>query len=165
MSSGWLTGKESLRVSGFFLVLVVVIGCVVLLQLSARTDPRKLAKFVRIGGAVLAGLAGLGLIIARRIGFAILLFMAAAWLTGLPVRLPGFGFGHRRSSGSYSNSAPPGGMTRARALEVLGLEAGANREDIRRAHKVLMQKLHPDHGGSTHLAAEVNAAKDFLLGE
>ncbi len=57
----------------------------------------------------------------------------------------------------------PGGMSRAEAYEVLGLPEGAGAEAIIRAHRALMKKFHPDHGGSTALAARVNQAKDVLM--
>jgi len=56
-----------------------------------------------------------------------------------------------------------GTMTRREAYETLGLQEGASAEEIIRAHRTLMKKFHPDHGGSTGLAARVNQAKDVLM--
>lgn len=59
--------------------------------------------------------------------------------------------------------ARAGTMSEDEACQLLGLAKGASREEVARAHRSVMKTAHPDHGGSTDLAARVNEAKDVLM--
>ena len=67
--------------------------------------------------------------------------------------------GTRRSSTGPSSS----GMNEDEARAVLGVGPNVTREEIIGAHRRLVQRFHPDRGGSDYLAAKLNAAKDLLL--
>ena len=69
-----------------------------------------------------------------------------------------------RRSTARAASPPPGQppMTEAEAYRVLGLAPGASLEEVRTAYRRLMKRVHPDLGGSSALAALLNAAKEIL---
>ena len=73
--------------------------------------------------------------------------------------------GWRSEGGSEEAGAAgdDGAMMERRALEILGLEPGADEQAIKAAHRRLMAQVHPDRGGSAWLAAQLNAAREYLL--
>jgi hypothetical protein len=74
---------------------------------------------------------------------------------------------HESRQQEAQRGEPPGWdgkMNRADALEVLELKEGATRQEINAAYSRLMQKVHPDLGGSTFFAKQLNAARKTLLG-
>ena len=135
------------------------------LGMFARADITSIKRFgvwvVAIGGLSLAALlffTGRGATAIAAL--AMLGPLVWSWMAKPGASRPNFG----RPGFAGPNLVHPGAMTRAEAYDILGLEPGARETDIRAAHLRLMQAAHPDHGGSTWLAARINQARDTLLG-
>ena len=92
---------------------------------------------------------------------------SAAVLEAYLDRTQGEAWREAAAEGGAGPRAPAGAgaMSQEEACNILGLEPGASRAAVREAHRRLMQKVHPDHGGSNYLAAKINQAKALLLGE
>lgn len=65
--------------------------------------------------------------------------------------------------GSRRTRAAMVDLAEARAL--LGVDDKATLEDIQKAHRRLIARVHPDTGGSAELATRVNDARDALVEE
>jgi hypothetical protein len=149
-----------------------------LLKSFARSDRRYLAMILTRIGRTLGGV--LALAVAGYVGVRGDLFVAVplavfglSLLGWQPARELAAAFFDRRyvRRGEHEGDAaaeryapvPSGKMPEQEAYQILGLQPGASADDITRAHRGLIKKLHPDQGGSTYLAARVNEAKDVLL--
>ena len=86
--------------------------------------------------------------------------LAGLWPIGVGLYRMRYGEKKKQSPGPQPANTP---MTRAEALEILGLDAGADVDAINDSYRRLMQKVHPDHEGSEWMAAKLNAARDLLL--
>jgi len=149
----------------FLLGFLVLLAVLLLSRWVAAAHPARLVKAVRWTLIVLV-VAALGAIAwAGR-------FLLAAYV--LPFLIPALirgglgGLGRRAPGGAPGGREQarrsPGGMSREDAYAVLGLAPGASDTAIREAHRRLMAKVHPDRGGSDYLAAQINRARDVLLG-
>lgn len=71
------------------------------------------------------------------------------------------------SARENATAAPPprSDMTRDQARRILGLSTNATEQQVKEAHRRLMRRVHPDRGGSSQHAAQINRAKDVLLGD
>jgi len=157
-------------------VVVLVLGLWAVNAFS-KADPKQAARLVRgLGGVAVLVFAGF-LLLRGEIGLAIPAGLIGLGLLGwvsvrprdlftayFDRRAPGWREYAQGNAGAAGSRPPSGGkMTEEEAYQILGLQSGASAEDIARAHRTLMKKLHPDQGGTTYLAARVNEAKDVLL--
>jgi hypothetical protein len=124
-------------------VVLVLVGRQIRTRDFARRLAPTLAALLAAIGAVAAGLRG-------------------EWIVG--VVLIGLALYLGRVAGART-AAPPvsGGISPVEARAVLGVGPGAGRDEIEAAYRRLILRTHPDHGGSSGLAAQLNAARDCLI--
>lgn len=125
------------------------------LRQAGRMTPQQSRRFARqIGGYVLFGVAAL-------------MGLRGNFMIAVPAFTIGAGLlGFNSLLGQPKTKSPPTPtiqIDKHQAYSILGLQPDASADDIRAAHKRLQRATHPDAGGSTYLAAQINAARDLLL--
>ena len=154
-------------------LLIAILGTALLLwykiKLAKPAERKKLVFWSILGalGGVLLLLAATGhlnLITAAIAGLFALAPRLLQYARYLPHIQRMFQQQGKPQGGEQRASTASGKMSAAQAYEVLGLKPGCSRDQIIAAHKRMMQKMHPDRGGSDYLAAQINLAKDVLLG-
>lgn len=144
-----------------FLTLGLIIGGFALFQYMRKAGPQDLARLFLTLVMLTLCIALLFLAVTERLPAA-LAVLGALW----PIAVTVWNHKRPRAAGTAqptSKIRPEIRMSREEALDLLGLKPGAPEVEIREAHKRLMLKVHPDHGGTDALAARINAARDTLL--
>ncbi len=150
-----------------FLALIAVFGMMWFLSWYKKAERAKRNRALM--SILLYGVAAalLILVITGRIPWLFALFSAAMpWLNRVLMVKQMWNRFNPNASGydqAQSHNRTADSISEADALEILGLEKGASQEEIIARHKKLMQKIHPDKGGSGYLASHINQAKDTLL--
>ena len=156
------------------IILIAVIGIALILWhkiTRSKGDERKKMVFwsiiVSLGVilAILAVTGHLNIITAAIAGLVALLPRAMQFARYLPL-INRLYQNNNQQHQQQAQTPPPGrqAMSPDEARKLLGLKPGHTKDDIIQAHRRMMQKVHPDRGGSDYLAAQINKAKETLLG-
>ena len=145
--------------------LVVLVTALTLARWYATADVKNLKRTLAWLGIGLLALAAAFLALTGRMGAALAALAGLMVWAGRIINLLHMG---RQFGGVFgAKRAPPGSsepqMTEEEAFRILGLAPGATADEIKAAHRRIIEQIHPDRGGSDYLAAKVNIAKDFLL--
>jgi hypothetical protein len=137
--------------------IFVLLGAAVLaILIWAGRSAGRAGNLLRLGSGLGAALAVVGAIVSGLRGG----WMISVAMLGLSAYLS---YRARGGASSASADGPRGGMSASDARSILGVGEQADRTEIELAYRRLMQRAHPDRGGSAGLAAQLNAARDRLL--
>jgi len=150
------------------ILILWILGIVIvalLLRLLLKRAPSNGKPFLLRAAVVVIVLVAIGLALRGLWPVAMSLF-GGLMVYGKPVLQA---FGLWQSIKGFNNPKPnkteasSGTMDAQQARQILEVNEDASDEEIADAHKRMMAKNHPDKGGSTYLASQINQAKDVLL--
>lgn len=144
-------------------MIFLILGCLVLLVLVAAGRAgrpmriRREWRFLSTAGGIVALVA------------AALMVIREQWIAGLVLLLIGLSLAGSARVNPRRRKAPPipprEPMSIEDARSILGVGPDATEAEIQAAYTRLMRLAHPDKGGTSGLAAQLNAARDRLLGK
>ena len=135
------------------MIYLAALAVLVLLVWAGRGGLRSLSRGgVRVAGGVLS------ILVLTAAG---VIALRGDWIVGLVLAVMSLGgmFAARARPATAQRST----MSAEEARSILGVGPNATPADIDAAYKRLMRMAHPDKGGTSGLAAQLNAARDRLI--
>jgi hypothetical protein len=149
------------------LAIIVIAVVIVVIRHIRRQPPQQRPRIILKYGLYLLAIIMLGLVVSGKVHW-----IAAAVAALLPavqklfytaIRFLPFLHHWQKNKRQQHADNSGGKMTLEQAKGVFGLTTIDNVEQVTKRHRELMQKMHPDRGGSDYLAAQINQAKDILI--
>ncbi len=137
-----------------FVFLLLGAALVAILVWAGRR-PSRAGHALRLGSGLVSALSAAG---------AIAMIMRGGWPYSLALlALSAYLAWRARAGAGAAQPLGPEPMSASQARSILGVGENADTAEIHAAYRRLMQRAHPDRGGSAGLAAQLNAARDRLL--
>lgn len=140
----------------------IALGCLVLGLLVGGAGMRAAGRFARQTWRPAAGVLAVAAFLAAAFFGVREAWLAAGVSAGLGAWLA---LGARRRPVLARRPVPPASrMSADEARSILGVGPEAGPDEVQSAYLRLMRRAHPDQGGTSGLAAQLNAARETLTG-
>jgi hypothetical protein len=139
------------------MIFILIGGVILALLVWVGRRPARMANWRRLPSALFAALAAVAAVASA---------VRGGWIASLVlVGVAAFLGQAARGASAAEPATRQNGISERQARAVLGVTTDAGDEEILAAYRRLIVRAHPDHGGSAELAAQINAARDRLLGK
>jgi hypothetical protein len=144
--------------------LLIVLGLLLAGAVFGGAGMRRLGRWTGQAAGRWRPGAGIGALLLLFVGLVVA--VRGQWVVGLPLLIGAAVLATvtRKRAAKPLAPKPDESMSEAEARALLGVGANATTAEVQAAYLRLIQRAHPDHGGTSGLARQLNAARARLVG-